>query len=122
MGHRVRISSEGSLIEPEASLLGKVMAYAHMRGWRCWHDRATNARMRCVDCGSYRRGPRNAPGLPDLILVRRPRVIVAELKRVGEVPTTAQWGWLRDFAACGVETFIWTTSTDDWDDITRILN
>jgi hypothetical protein len=121
MGHRVRLTPDGSLIEPEASLLSKVMAYAHMRQWHCWHDRATNAARRCYACGAARRGPRNAPGLPDLLLVRRPRLVVAELKRVGEEPTPAQWGWLREFAACGIETYIWTTSADDWEDVKRIL-
>lgn len=119
MGHRVRITPEGQLVEPEASLLSKVMAYAHMRGWRCFHDRATNAERRCHDCGSYRRGPRNASGWPDLVLARRPHIIVAELKAEGEKPTTQQALWLAEFEACGVRTYVWRPS--DWPDITRLL-
>ena len=119
MGHRVRIALDGSLVEPEASLLSKVMSYAHMRQWHAWHDQATNAARRCHDCGSYRRGPRNAPGLPDLILVRRPRLVIAEVKREGEKPTPAQQRWLDEFAACGVETYIWRPS--DWETILGVL-
>ena len=119
MGHRVRITASGELVQPEAVLLSQVMAYAHMRGWRVWHDQATNARRRCVDCGSYRRGPRNAAGLPDLILVRRPRLVVAELKAEGEKPTTAQRGWLDEYEACGIETFVWYPS--DFETIKGLL-
>lgn len=109
------------LIEPEESLLGRVMAYAHMRGWRCSHDRATNARRRCLACGTYRRGPRNAPGLPDVLLLRRPRLVVAELKQQGKRPTPAQQRWLDEFAACGVETYVWSTSAEDWQTILEVL-
>ena len=119
MGHRVRITASGELVEPESVLLSQVMAYAHMRGWHCWHDRATNARNRCIDCGSYRRRPRNAPGLPDVILVRRPRVVVAELKAEGEKLTTAQQRWLDEFAACGVECYVWRPS--DFETLKAIL-
>ncbi|HXT99501.1 MAG TPA: VRR-NUC domain-containing protein [Polyangia bacterium] len=107
MGHRVRLSPLGELVQPESVLLSQVMAYAHMRGWRTSHDRATNAPRRCRDCGSYQRIPRNTPGLPDLILLRRPRLVIAELKREGEKPTSAQQRWLDEFAACGIETFVW---------------
>jgi hypothetical protein len=119
MGHRVRITASGLLVEPEASLLAQVMGYARMRGWHAWHDRATNAPRRCRECGTYRRLPRNAAGFPDLVLVRRPDIIIAELKAEGEKPTTQQTGWLNEFAACGVRAFVWRPS--DWDEITRIL-
>ena len=124
MGVNGTLSPDGThLIEPEESLLGKVMAYAHMRGWRCFHDRATNARRRCLACGTYRRGPRNAPGFPDLVLLRarhpQPRMVIAELKREGESPSWQQRRWLDEFKLCGLEVFVWTSS--DWDEIQRIL-
>lgn len=125
MGHRVRVSADLTLVQPEWVLLSQVMAYAAMRGWRAWHDRATNTPRRCRDCGSYQRIPRNAPGFPDLVLLRArhetPRIVVAELKAEGEKPTAAQRAYLEDFAACGIETYIWTTSADDWEDVKRIL-
>ncbi len=123
MGHRVRLSADLQLVQPESVLLSQVMAYAVMRGWRAWHDQATNAARRCHDCGSYRRGPRNVAGFPDLVLVRArhavPRVIVAELKREGEKPTPAQQRWVDEFAACGVETFVWFPH--DWETIKGVL-
>jgi hypothetical protein len=125
MGHRVRVSPLGELVQPESVLLSQVMAYAHMRGWRCWHDQATNAPRRCHACGTARRGPRNAPGFPDLVLLRarhaQPRIVIAELKAEGEKPTPSQRAYLDDFAACGIETYVWTTSAEDWETIKGLL-
>jgi hypothetical protein len=118
MVQRLRVKND-QLVQPESVLLSQVMAYAHMRQWHCWHDQATNAARRCHDCGSYRRGPRNAPGLPDLILVRRPRLLIAEIKAEGGRVTPAQRAWLDEFAACGIETHIWTAS--DWETIKEVL-
>lgn len=119
MGHRVRVNALGLLVMPEQVFLGQVMAYAHMRGWKPWHDRATNAPRRCRDCGSYQRIPRNDAGFPDLVLVRRPRVIVAELKAEGEKPTRLQRTWLDEFTACGIATFVWVPS--DWETVKEVL-
>lgn len=49
----------------------------------------------------------SAAGFPDLILVKPPRLIAAELKRDGEQPTADQRAWLADLAACGVECYVW---------------
>jgi hypothetical protein len=119
MVQRVRVSADLQLVQPESVLLSQVMAYAAMRGWRAWHDQATNTPRRCRDCGSYQRIPRNAPGLPDLILVRRPRLVIAEIKAEGGRVTPAQQRWLDEFAACGVETFTWFPH--DWETIKEVL-
>lgn len=58
-------------------------------------------------------------GFPDLVLVRRPRLVFAELKRDGKLPTDAQLDWLEDLRACGHEAYLWTPS--QWPDIKRIL-
>jgi len=119
MGHRVRLTRDQVLVQPEAVLLRQVMAYAHMRGWHCWHDRATNGPRRCYSCGIFLRQPRNAPGFPDLVLVRRPQVIIAELKAEGEKPSSQQVDWLDELRACGIDTYVWRPS--DWAAIQEIL-
>jgi len=120
----VRLAGTGVTVsalprQSEASFMAQVVAYAESRRWHAWHDRATNAPRRCPDCGSYRRLPRNDAGFPDLVLIRRPRLVVVECKRDGEYPSDAQRGWLDAFAACEIETYLWRPS--DWADVVRIL-
>lgn len=63
---------------------------------------------------------RSPAGFPDLVLVRRGRLIFAELKRDGKDPTPAQQGWAEQLRACqGVEVYLWRPA--DWDDIVKIL-
>lgn len=62
---------------------------------------------------------RSAPGFPDLVLTRRPRVIFAELKRDDGRPTVHQEAWLDDLRACGQEVFLWKPS--DWKSIEKEL-
>jgi hypothetical protein len=62
-----------------------------------------------------RRTPRNVAGLPDLILIRRPRVVWAELKAEGGTVTEAQQAWLDDLQASGQEVYLWRPSDrDEW--------
>lgn len=50
-------------------------------------------------------------GFPDLVLLRRERQIVAELKGEGRNPTVAQLGWLAAFSEIpGCEAFVWRPS------------
>jgi hypothetical protein len=49
----------------EAEFQAQVVSLAELRGWRIFHDHDSR---------------RNTAGLPDLILVRRGRLIFAELK------------------------------------------
>lgn len=59
-------------------------------------------------------------GFPDLVLVRAPRVIVAELKAELGKLTPAQEHWRAEFAGCpGVEYFVWRPS--DWDALSEVL-
>jgi len=70
---------------------------------------------------------RSNPGFPDLVLVRPPRVIFAELKdakgrvrkaKVGQPPQQAEW--LEALLQCpGVETYLWRPS--DWNQIVEVL-
>jgi hypothetical protein len=51
---------------------------------------------------------RSAPGFPDLVLVRPPRLIFAELKSETGKVTDAQQAWLALLEACpGCEVYTW---------------
>jgi hypothetical protein len=59
-------------------------------------------------------------GYPDITAIRGERLVVAELKRVGNVPTAAQEAWLAAFAGVRtVETYVWTP--DDMAGILEVL-
>ena len=66
-----------------------------------------------------RRTPRNPAGLPDLILVRRPRVVWAELKSENGTTTEEQQAWLDELAACGQHVYVWYPSS--WREIEAVL-
>lgn len=61
---------------------------------------------------------RHSPsGYPDVTAIRRERLIAAELKRQGQVPSAAQARWLQAFREVRtVEVYLWTP-----DDIQAIL-
>lgn len=46
-------------------------------------------------------------GFPDLVLLRPPRMIVAELKTDRGNVTEAQTMWLDAFSRCGAEVYVW---------------
>lgn len=50
---------------------------------------------------------RSDPGWPDLVLVRAPELLVAELKTDRGRLTPQQAQWLDRLAACGVEAHVW---------------
>jgi hypothetical protein len=97
----------------------QIIAYAELRGWRVFKDRATNMPRSCKVCKAPIRTARNAAGLPDLILVRRPRVVWAELKSERGKLSDEQRAWLMDLAACEQEVYIWRPS--EWKDLERVL-
>jgi hypothetical protein len=59
------------------------------------------------------------PGFPDLVLLRPPRLVVAELKTEDGRVSRDQWAWLDDFAAAGAEAYVWRPG--DRADVERIL-
>jgi hypothetical protein len=107
------------LLQPERDFMTSVIELAHLLGWRHFHDNATNAPRQCWHCGRKSIVPRNAPGWPDLVLVRRPRVLFCELKREGSAPSPDQQAWLDELAACGQEVYVWTNQ--DWRQIELAL-
>ena len=88
---------------------------ARLCGWRVHHTRPALTRR-----GRWLTPIQGDAGFPDLVLCRPPRVIFAELKRVGARPTAAQRGWLDALHACaGVECYLWTP--EDWGAIVETL-
>jgi len=59
-------------------------------------------------------------GFPDLVLLKPPRLILAEVKRQDTKPNEHQLEWLHDFAEVpGVEVYTWKPL--DWDEIVATL-
>ena len=99
----------------EAAFQRQVLALAKLRGWRTAHFRPakTTRGWRTAVSG-------DGKGFPDLVLIRGPVLIVAELKRSAkEKARPEQAAWLVAFANAGVMTYIWTP--EDWDVIERVL-
>jgi len=88
----------------EADLQAAIVDLARLHRWRVFH--VFDAR-------------RSERGFPDLCLVRPPRLLFAELKRLGRDPTSAQQDWLDALAAAGAECHVWRPS--DWPAIERTL-
>ncbi len=79
--------------QPEAQFQTSVVNLARIFHWRAYHTRDSRG---------------SAAGFPDLVLVRRPRVIFAELKSAKGTLTIDQVAWLDDLERCsGVETYVW---------------
>jgi hypothetical protein len=90
----------------EKDFLQAVRDYARIKKWEdyhTWHSLHSPA------------------GFPDLVLVRPPRVVFAELKVGGRPPTAAQERWHSLLRQCpGVEFYLWTP--DDWNQIEEVLS
>ena len=90
---------------PERELQREVAELAKLFGWLAYHTW---------------RSDHSPAGFPDLVLVRGDRIIFAELKAKGNVPTEAQMGWLIALQATKkVETYLWYPY--DRDEIERVL-
>lgn len=72
----------------EASFQNTVIEYAHLRGWLVHHSRAARTGK------GWRTAIQGDAGLPDLVLARNGKVVLAELKRTGGRATDAQRAWL----------------------------
>lgn len=84
----------------EDELLRKVQALAKRRGWLSYHTHDSR---------------RSDPGFPDLVLVRKDRLIFAELKSAKGRPTPEQSTWLISLGNTGAaEVWLWTPAS--WDD------
>jgi hypothetical protein len=96
---RKTIASELARSTTEAELLAFVRDLALLRGWLVHH------------AGDSRRSD---AGLPDLILVRPPRVVFAELKTERGRLRPEQKLWIDALGACpGIEAYLWRPSDSD---------
>lgn len=92
--------------QTEAQFTAAVRQYARLRGWLEYH--------------TYR-STRSPAGFPDLVMVRQPRLIFAELKDERGRLIAAQETWIRALSGpSGVETYVWRPS--DWPEIERVLS
>jgi hypothetical protein len=63
---------------------------------------------------------RHSPaGWPDLVLIRRPRIVFAELKSERGRLTDDQRQTIEELRACGQEVFVWKPSA--WQEIEEVL-
>ncbi len=96
--------------ESESAFQQAVLDLAALTGWRAYHTH--NSR-------------HSAAGFPDLVLVRPPRLIFAELKTEKGRASVHQAVWLDDLGAVAedcepIEVHLWRPS--NWPDITTILS
>jgi hypothetical protein len=88
----------------ERAFQSQVVRYARLAGWAVYHTYDSR---------------RSQPGFPDLVLVRRPRIVWAELKSQRGKVTTEQQAWIDELRACDQEVHVWRPS--DWRTVERVL-
>lgn len=102
-------------MQSERSWQAQVTDYATLRGWRVFHIADSR---RGTATGWV--GDRGVRGLPDLILVRPPRVIFAELKSERGRLRDSQKEVLALLSNCNsVEVYLWRPS--DFDEMVEVL-
>src|SRR5690349_1877599 len=82
-----------------------VLDLARLLGWRSYHTFDSR---------------RSAPGFPDLVLVRRERLVFAELKRETGAASAAQREWLEALDRTPAEAYLWRPA--DLPEITEVLS
>jgi hypothetical protein len=97
----------------EKQFMAQVIQLAKLHRWRVAHFRPamTSKGWRTPVQG-------DGAGFPDLILIRGPVLIAAELK-VGSKVTPEQTAWLEAFGGAGARVFVWRP--ENWDEIERTL-
>lgn len=93
----------------EADWQRKVIDTARLFNWRLAHFRPART------AKGWRTAFEGDAGFPDLVLVRPPRIIFAELKRESAKPNVDQLLWLADLASSGVESYVWSPA--QWDEV-----
>ncbi len=88
----------------EGEFMQQVIQLAKIMGWKVYHTQDSR---------------KSVEGFPDLVLLRRKRMIVAELKSLSGRTTNQQTEWLNAFRVAEVQTYLWTP--DDWPEIEREL-
>lgn len=89
----------------ERDFQGEVLRAAQLLKWRCYHTLDSRG---------------SAAGFPDLVMVRGPRLVMAELKRQKGTVSDAQQAWLDDLARVEtLDTFLWRPA--DWPAVEEAL-
>lgn len=88
----------------ETEFQQKIIDWAKLNGWMHYHTHNSQ---------------RSPSGFPDLVLVRPPEIIYAELKAEKKYPTPKQRIWIASLEACGQEVYLWRPS--DWTEIENRL-
>ena len=98
----------------EQDFLNNVVDLAHLRGWKVHHSRPAWTGV------GWRTALQGDPGCPDLLLVRKPRVILSELKSEKGKISDVQTSWVEELKGCpGIELYLWRP--DDWNEIVKML-
>jgi hypothetical protein len=90
--------------QTERAFQASVVRYARLMGWATYHTFDSR---------------RSDAGFPDLVLVRRPRVVFAELKSQRGRLRPAQRAWIEELRACGQAVYVWRPS--QWREIEGVL-
>lgn len=89
----------------EKAFQAQIVELARLSGWLCYHTFDSR---------------RSAAGFPDLVLVRPPVVVFAELKSEAGKLRPEQQAWLEALRECpGVEARLWRPG--DWEEIEATL-
>lgn len=94
----------------EAEFQTRVIDYAILLGWRVAHIRPART------AKGWRTPYIGHTGLPDLILVKHGRVLLAELKSETGKPTLDQQAWI---TAAGRNGYLWRPR--DWSSVQNVL-
>lgn len=100
---------------PERDFTKQVLAYAKLKGWRTAHFRPgmmANGHWITAVSG-------DGKGFPDLVLVRKHRLVCAELKTNTGRTSKEQVAWLLALEEAGAESWVWRPK--DWDNILKVL-
>lgn len=105
----------GRIPADEQAFQATVVDVAHLAGWRVAHFRAARTSM-----GWRVPVTADGAGWPDLVLVRPPRLIFAELKSEIGTVKPRQLEWLEVLRLLPqAEVFVWRPS--DWDSLVEVL-
>lgn len=102
---RVNRAALGLPPQSEDEFQADVIGLAKLLGWRVYHTRDSRG---------------SDSGFPDLVLVRRGRLIFAELKTDTGKLRPVQEAWLTDLLETKAEVYLWRPSC--WGEIERVLS
>jgi hypothetical protein len=108
----LRAELDASMTENE--WMDQVAVFAHLKGWRIAHFRASRTAQGWRTAVAY-----DGQGWPDCVFVRE-RLVLAELKSETGKVTAEQTRWLAALETAGAESYLWRPS--DWPEVERVLS